>query len=171
MKTEIVLTPVQQDVLNGLLEGSKVGRVLVLRGEPGHGMTTILEKFQSAKGGAIIGVREFLAGPAARLTAIEEALLRMIEDAMHAHDLVMVDDLHLVTNMVERHNHPRRYLLDAALTALLAEARVLHKTLIFATRGDVPWSIERRACIWEIRKSPRQTRSRSAALISPAGCR
>ena len=109
MKTEIVLTPVQQTAFNGLLEGITVGRVLVLRGEPGRGMTTILEMLHAARGGVIIGVREFLAGlMASDPLAIEEAFLRMIEDAMHAHDLVIVDDLHLVTNIVDNYNYSRR---------------------------------------------------------------
>lgn len=146
MNVEIVLTPVQQGAYNGLLEGISVGGILVLRGEPGSGKTTILEMIHAAKGGALIGVREFLKALTARDPgALEEASLRMIEDALYAHDLIMIDDLHLVTNIVQARNYPRTYLLDAALTALLAEARVLKKTLIFATAAGVPWSIDRRA--------------------------
>ena len=78
------------------------------------------------------------------------ATMRAVEDAIHAHDLVLVDDLHLLTYIVERHNDPRRYLLDAALTALLGEARALNKTLVFAGRGEPPWSIARRAVTCKI---------------------
>jgi len=138
MQTEIVLTPAQQAAFLGLLEGISVGGILVLRGEPGSGKTTILENIRAAKGGTLIGVREFL-------DARDEAFLRTIEDALYAHDLIMVDDLHLVTNIVQARNYQRAYLLDAALTALLAEAGVLKKTLLFATRHRVPWAIGRRA--------------------------
>jgi transitional endoplasmic reticulum ATPase len=146
-----ILTPVQQEAANGLLEGIFVGGVLVLRGETGSGKTVILESIHAARGGVLIGVREFLAALMSRDPgALEEAFLRMIEDAMQEHDLVIVDDLHLVTNIVNARNYPRTFLLDAALTALLAEVRVRNKTILFATRGDVPWSIERRAYTWEI---------------------
>jgi transitional endoplasmic reticulum ATPase len=151
MQTEIVLTPVQQTACDGLLEGISVGGILVLRGEPGSGRTTILEMIHAAKGGVLIGAREFLGALMSRDPgALEEAFLRMIEDALYAHDLIMVDDLHLITNIVQARNYPRAYLLDAALTALLAEARVMHKTLIFATQYCVPWAIDRRAYDWEI---------------------
>jgi len=151
MRPHIVLTPVQQEALNGLLEGISVGGVLVLRGEAGSGKTLILESLHSAKGGALIGAREFLSALTTRDPgALEEAFLRMIEDAMQGNDLVMIDDLHLVTNIVHARSYPRTYLLDAALTALLAEARAMNKTLLFASCNDAPWPVQRRAYTWEI---------------------
>jgi predicted AAA+ superfamily ATPase len=120
--------------------------VLVLTGATGYGKTTILQKLHEARGGVLLGARDFLEALLPRDPgAVEEAFLRVMEDAIHAHDLVLLDDLHLITNIVEARNYQRRYLLDAALTALLAEARALHKTLVFASQDGVPWSIERRA--------------------------
>ena len=128
-----------------------MGGILVLKGGAGSGKTVILEQLHTSCGGALVGVRQFLAALADRdPNAIEEAFLRPIEDAMQANDLVFVDDLHLVTDIVGKHGYSRRYLLEAALTALLAEARVLNKTLVFATTESAPWPIERRAFTWEI---------------------
>jgi hypothetical protein len=80
-------------------------------------------------------------GPA----AIEEAFFRMIEDGLVADDLVLVDDLTMVTDAARAGGHSREHLLDAALTAILAEARVLGKRLVFAAVEEVPRPLRRRA--------------------------
>jgi ATP-dependent 26S proteasome regulatory subunit len=71
----------------------------------------------------------------------------MVDRALEQHDLVMVDDLHLVTEIVNANDY--RYLLDAALTAVLAEMP-RPKKLVFACDGDPPWPIRRRAYSGEI---------------------
>jgi predicted ATPase len=141
MNTQLVLSPIQEKAALTLLEGIAGGRVLVLHGAPGSGKTTVLRYVHKQRGGAFIAVGGFR-------ETVEGTFLRAIEDAIHAHDLVLVDDLHLVTSAARRHD--RRILLDAALTSLLGEASVLDKTLVFALRGGAPWSIGRRALTWAI---------------------
>jgi SpoVK/Ycf46/Vps4 family AAA+-type ATPase len=82
--------------------------------------------------------------------ALEEAFLRMLDRALDSHDTVIVDDLHLVTAVVEGCGYARTYLLDAALTAALAGAAMRKKTLIFGVEDQAPWPIGRRAYAWEI---------------------
>jgi hypothetical protein len=103
------------------------------------------------RGGVFLGAQQFMnerqaQGPA----AIEEAFFRMIEDAIESHDLVLVDGLSLVTNAARGGGHGRVHLLDAALTAILAEARVLGRKLVFAVEEDIPWPILRRAHIVQV---------------------
>jgi hypothetical protein len=102
-------------------------------------------------GGVLLSAGEFMhsvdEGPP---QAIEESFLRMIEEAMEQHDLILVDDLHLVANVVQRYYYPRSHLLDAALTAILAEAGFRKKTLVFAVEESAPFPIQRRASVWEI---------------------
>ncbi|HLK64659.1 MAG TPA: AAA family ATPase [Bryobacteraceae bacterium] len=146
------LTPAQQRAARNLLRGLEVGEVIVLEGEPGTGKTTILEEVHRQAGGVLLGVRQFLVelisrGPA----AIEEAFLAMLDQALAGNELVLVDDLHLVTNIVDDCEYPRSHLLDAALTAVLAEAAVQGKKILFATDGEAPWPVKRRAITWEIR--------------------
>jgi len=82
--------------------------------------------------------------------AIEEAFLQMIEEALASHDLVIVDDLHLVTSVVETCNYAR-YMFDAALTAIMGEDGARNKKLVFAVNErDAPWPVRRRAYSCEI---------------------
>src|SRR2546422_11739697 len=123
MEGEIILTPAQQLAFDDLMGGVSAGDVFVLRGESGMGRSTILRKAHATLGGALVGVRQFLALLSARQPmAIEETFLDMIEQALASHDLVIVDDLHLVTNVVDSCDYPRGFLLDAALTSILGEA-------------------------------------------------
>ena len=151
MRAQIILTPVQQAAANRLLENLDSGNVVVLRGAAGSGKTTVLKSVHAARGGTLLGARELTDVPETRAAAaIEESFLRMIEDAILTHDLVMVDDLHLLSGGAEAHDYPRSYLLDAALTAILADAGVLRCKLIFAVENEAPWPIRRRASLADI---------------------
>ncbi|MEO8371968.1 MAG: hypothetical protein ABI806_22470 [Candidatus Solibacter sp.] len=148
MNLEIVLTPLQQEAANGLLESLAVSPVVVLQGVAGTGKSTILQALWLLEGGTLLGAQHIPGirqshGPA----AIEEAFFRMIEDAFQEYELVFVDDLTLVTNAARGGGHGRAHLLDVALTSILAEARALGKRLLFAAEDEVPWPIRRRAVI------------------------
>jgi Holliday junction resolvasome RuvABC ATP-dependent DNA helicase subunit len=141
MNTQILLSPVQEKAVLALLEGIVDRRVLVLYGSPGSGKTTVLRKVHEQCGGAFIAVSGCRG-------SVEGAFLRAIEVAIHTYEVILVDDLHLVTGAARR--GMRRYLLDAALTGLLGEAGVLNRTMVFALKGGAPWSIGRRAWTWAI---------------------
>src|SRR5690242_2805257 len=93
MKQKCVLTPAQRETAEGLKKALPGGGVFVLRGGAGSGKTTVLEWLQAVYGGALLRAGTFMqslaAGPPA---AIEEAFLRMVEDAMQEQDIVFVDD-------------------------------------------------------------------------------
>ncbi len=110
------------------------------------GRTTVLAHVHGIAGGIFLGIRQFLNELTARTPeAIEEAFLGILDRALAGADLVIVDDLHLVTAIVDSCSYIRSYLLDAALTAVMSEAVASNKRLIFGTAGDEPPSVGRRA--------------------------
>ncbi len=132
------------------MEGIPVGNVFVLEGSAGSGKTTILERVHARFGGAFVGMRQFIASlQAHQPLAIEEAFAGMLEDALASHELVVVDDLHLVQEIVEHFNYTRGGVLAAALTAVLDRARAGHK-LVFSMDDEAPAPLRRRAYRWEV---------------------
>jgi ABC-type transport system involved in cytochrome c biogenesis ATPase subunit len=151
IQQQIAPTPAQEQAFEWLLDAIPIADVLVLRGRAGAGKSTILTRVHAALGGILLGLRTFTESLASHQpSAIEDALLQVIERALAASDLVIVDDLHMVTKIVRSGGSARTYLLDAALTAILAEAAVARKKLVFSMDGDPPWPIQRRAYSAEI---------------------
>ncbi len=152
---QIKLTPAQQLAEENLIDGITRDNVdaLVLRGDSGFGKTTILHRLQRVAGGVLIGMEQFADLLAERQPrAIEETFREVIEWALASHDLVLVDDLHLITDVVESCDYPRGMLFNAMLTAVLAGSRSRGKKLIFAVKDDMPWPLRCRAYSWRIAK-------------------
>jgi transitional endoplasmic reticulum ATPase len=149
--SNILLTPAQQRALDNLLHGLSIGDILVLKGADGSGKTSVLSKLQQAAGGELLGMRQFMHELELRqAAAIEEAFLSMITEALHRNRIVIVDDLHLVMNIVESCDYQRSHLLDAALTAVFGEAMAQGRKLVFAVEDRPPWPLKRRSFSWEI---------------------
>ena len=146
MRAQIILTPVQQAAADRLLESLDAASVVVLRGAAGSGKTAILERVHAVRGGLLLGAHPVMDVKGKQApSAMEESLLHRLEEAILTHDLVMVDDLHLLSNVTDSRDRSRSYLLDAALTAILADAGVLGCKLVFAVEHEAPWPIQRRA--------------------------
>lgn len=152
MENEFILTPAQQETAAGLLSGIERSDVVSLRGGCGRGRTTILRSLHRQTGGVLLGVREFIAALMSRSQAgVEEAFVEALGAALARHDLVLLDDLHLITRVTNGCDYPRTCLLDAALTALLTEAAARGKKLLFATdEDDAPAPVRSRALSWRI---------------------
>jgi transitional endoplasmic reticulum ATPase len=146
------LTSSQKRAAGKLLKSLAAGPVSVLWGAAGMGKTTILRQLQADRGALIIETSAFLAQLTARHPlAIEEAFLDTVRQGLAHADTVLVDDLHLLTNVVSGcGNYPRTNLLDSPAVALIAEAAAAGKKLVFATLGSVPDSISQRAYFWSI---------------------
>ena len=146
MITEIVLTPAQRRAADGLQEGLSLGAVCVLHGDSGSGKTTILREIQRKTCAGWIDAGEFLKRLNTRLpAAIEESLFDVIEEKAAAHDLVIVDDLHLIVEVVENCNYQRGSVLDIAITAAMNAARSRGAKVVFGAEDSIPEPIRKRA--------------------------
>jgi transitional endoplasmic reticulum ATPase len=144
----IRLTPSQQIACDAILQSLRPGAIFLLAGHPGMGKTTVLRHLRAATGGVLLGMRDFIDRLAVRrYNAIEQVFLEILEDALTLNDLVLVDDLHLLTAVTGRDAYPLGGLLDAAIEAMLASAVPAMKQLIFTfgTLEAAPDPIYRRA--------------------------
>ncbi len=148
---KFVLSPGQQRTFDSLRHGTEIGDILLLKARAGCGRSTILNKLHGAVGGALLAAKDFMYTLYARQPdAVEEAFLRMVEQALARHRIVIVDDLHLVTQVVSSSDYPRTFILYAALTALMGEAVALRKKLVFGSDEGVSWPVARRAFTWKL---------------------
>ena len=162
MNIQKKLSPAQRLAYDRMLAGIAIGEVLVLRGPAGAGKSAILRMVHAAMGGGLLGMRQF-----AGHQTIEEAFLGILDGALSKHNLVLVDDLQLVTNIVEGADCLRALLFDASLTAALGDAVGQRKKLIFATSGEPPWSVKRRAFTCTIGDSAPAAAGASPAWSAP----
>jgi ATP-dependent 26S proteasome regulatory subunit len=144
---EISLSPSQQQAMDWLLRAVPVGNTFVVWGGSGAGKTTLLREAHRRLGGAMITMKEFMESLAASdPTAIEETFQKLIVDALAQHDVVLVDDLHLLMNVVSGgcHFYPRGGLLELPLNTLAGLAESTGKKLIFAHDNATPSAIRPR---------------------------
>lgn len=143
----IKLCPAQQRAFEELMRMSTVGKVLVLFGNSGTGKTTVLREAHRELGGAFLNMREFTeAMRGHHPLSLEETFEEIVMEALGAHDVVIVDDLHLLNNVVCcGHFYPRMSFLNAPLTTLSAYASEAKKLLIFCSERAAPTPIHQRA--------------------------
>src|SRR5579884_1871878 len=144
----IRLAPNQQIACDAITVSLRPGAILLLAGHPGMGKTTVLRRVRDLVCAALVGMRDFIYRLAnRRQNAIEQVFLELLEDALALNDVVLVDDLHLITGITHRDSYPLGGLLEAALEALVAGAAAVGKQLVFAVNAfeAAPDPIFRRA--------------------------
>jgi SpoVK/Ycf46/Vps4 family AAA+-type ATPase len=85
--------------------------------------------------------------------ALEETFTQMVLDALQSHDVVIVDDFHLLSSVVSGcHTYPRAGFLDAPMMALVTYALEAGKKLVLGSQGGAPEPARDRGYSWTIRK-------------------
>src|SRR5260221_3699405 len=136
MEETTTLCPAQQRSLDRLLHALSVGSAFTFYGAPGMGKTKVLREVHRLRGGAFLTIKDFVdAMQGQHPLAMEETFRRIMLDALMAHEVVILDDLHLLSNVVSSYMYPRNELLNAHLAALAMYAAEANKKLIFGNGG------------------------------------
>ncbi len=140
------MSPTQQEAFEDLLRVYSTGHIGVLYGVSGMGKSTVLRALQASVGGTLLTMRNYLDALKARHPlALEESFEHMVLDALKNADCVLVDDLHLLSNVADcNHFYNRRGLIHAPLAALAAYTVQSGKKLVFVTEGSAPAPIHER---------------------------
>jgi ATP-dependent 26S proteasome regulatory subunit len=148
------LCPAQQHAFDGLSSALPDGHVFVLSGSAGMGKTTVLRALHATTGGAFLSMRDFLDAMRSRHPlALEETFERLVLDALAAHDVVLVDDLNLLTDVDSGcGGYPRPGFQQAPLTTLAVHAIEAGKRLIFATGSHTPPPVYQRSLGFHIKE-------------------
>ena len=142
---KITLSPAQRKAADGVLLALERGDFAVVQDYGSDGKTTVLESVNRELGGIRVGARDFLSKLAAyEPLAIEEAFLDLVDSKMAEHDLVIIDDLHLLKYVVEGGQYGRQHLFDVALSAIFSKAIFGDRKLLFAT-DHIPEPVLNRA--------------------------
>ena len=167
------LSPTQEKVLADLLESLVFGRMAVIWGDSGFGKTTMLNKLREARfpHAPMLSTVDFLSVMQGRHPLeLEEAYASMLLKALDNHDTVLVDDLHLLTDVVCcGYTYPRKQYLDSSLTAVATEAVRMSKRLVFACRGSAPRPIADRCYYYGIKKLAAEDYAHMCAAWLPDG--
>jgi SpoVK/Ycf46/Vps4 family AAA+-type ATPase len=134
------LSPVQQHVFDSLTSALEDGNVFVLSSGCGMGKTTLLRALHRQIGGSYLTIKHLVDALRPRNPlAIEETFEELVLAALREHDHVIVDDLDLVSDVVEDcGSYPRPRFLDGPLTTLSTYAAETGKKLIFGTGSCAP---------------------------------
>ena len=148
------LSPTQQKAYDGLSAGCKIGPFISLWASSGSGRTTVLRTLHSAVGGTFVTIREWIDRMQEQHPLpMEEAFSRALFAALAEADTIIVDDLHLLTNVVGSYcnqAYPRQGYLEAVLTAVMAYATEAGKRIVIGSQGAVPDAFSSRAYSWGI---------------------
>jgi transitional endoplasmic reticulum ATPase len=150
------LSPTQEKVVANLLESLAFGRIMVIWGGSGFGKTTMLTKLREAKfpDAPMLSTIDFLSVMQDRDPfALEEAYADMLLKALDQHETLLVDDLHLLNDVLCcSYQYPRKDYFDGPLTAVVAETARMNKRLVFTSRGSTPDPIANRCYYHGIKK-------------------
>lgn len=140
------LTPVQLRAAARVTAALECCDVVVLRTESGLGRTTVLESVRDSTGGAFLSCSHFMERLRAHQPkALEETFVEMALDRLKGSELVIVDDLHLIREIVDRYEYPRQHLFEVALTAILNEAASRGRKMLFGLEENPCGVLQRRA--------------------------
>ncbi len=143
---KISLCPTQQNAFQWFTQGVARGRLFELACDNGMGRTTLLQHLHAQLGGTLLSAKTWVDNVLqGHPLALEDAFYRGVMEALEQHDLVLVDDVQLLTAATSQcHFNPRAGYVQSPLTVITAYAEETKKTLIMGTDGHAPESFQAR---------------------------
>ncbi|MCI0337304.1 MAG: AAA family ATPase, partial [Acidobacteria bacterium] len=141
------LCPAQLRAFDSLINTLAIGNVFVLYGGVGSGKSTVLREVHSKTGGVFLNMKDLIdAMRHQHPLALEENFERMIMKALVSHEIVILDDFHLLNNVICCYGgYPRTGFLNAPLTTICLYASEAQKKLIFGSNSRIPGPLDQRA--------------------------
>jgi len=141
------LSPSQLTTLQQLRDELEDCNLVSLGCYSGLGRTTILRRLQPSVGGVLLSAADLLAEQHNQHPlSLEDGFHRLLQRNLNDSNWVLLDDLHLLTNVVNGcgSKYPRAEYLHLAVTALADAAAASGKKLIVATDSYPPDALYRR---------------------------
>ena len=104
----------------------------------GHGRTFMLKRFAEEKNGHLLRLADFFEDiRSLHPLAIEEGIAATLHQALNAHDLVIVDDFHHISNLVEScYGKARPSILDVVFDTMLQRLEQTGKRLVLGVQQN-----------------------------------
>jgi transitional endoplasmic reticulum ATPase len=128
------LSPTQQQAIETLLQVLPTGCVFELYGPVGVGKSTVLGQLHQQLGGVLLQIKDLVERQHGQHPlALEETFEQLVMESLQAHDVVLVDDLQLLSDTVHTHGYPRMGWIQAILVTIATYAIEAQKTLILCS--------------------------------------
>jgi transitional endoplasmic reticulum ATPase len=142
--SRLILSPSQQKAADDVHRALSRGRVVELRANAGMGRTAVLQQVCASKRGAYLGVKNFVdAWMVHAWSNLERVTHDLFEQALSTTDLLVIDDLHLIVNIVEHYNYTLGELFAAVLAALLTRMAPGQRLIVGVTSDGAPECVVR----------------------------
>ena len=143
------LSPAQQSSYDRLEKSLTVGSFVVVHGKEGRGKTTILKQLHSDRESKFLDTREYVDALSLKDPfQLEEVLEAMLRQAMAESELVIMDDIHLIYNVIcgcgYSDPYQRKKFVEAVFENLCNYFLDSGKKLVLGTGGMTPDAIEAR---------------------------
>jgi ATP-dependent 26S proteasome regulatory subunit len=134
------LSPSQEKAFDAARRDLEATSLVALWTPSGLGRTTILRALHARSGGAFLSMRRYMdALSEAHPLALEETFQELVVSALRKHDVVYVDDVHLLSAVTCcAYGYPKQKLLIAPLGEVAAYADAAGKRLVLGTSGHAP---------------------------------
>jgi AAA+ superfamily predicted ATPase len=134
-----MLSPSQARALAAVRAIVPAAGIVVLRGNGGHGKSTVLRAFAAAAGGTLLGSGDVLEAMRGRSAdRLEEAVAETVATAFRDSDLVLFDDFEMLGEVGGHGNigAGRSGFLSRIMAGIISDKRATNACLVISTNGE-----------------------------------